>query len=163
MHSAIKRTFGSCTCVSRCVRKSGAECVKANEKLRTRIMRRIIVPPMMDPRGGRGCLKFITGPPVHRRRKSDYGNRFILTGARDPTKTRPALNPLWARIETPHLLATTDAFTATDYRSLGRERERKGGALLHAYETCHVLHRFITFHNVFRCTDHRDESRSFSF
>lgn len=64
------------------------------------------------------------GSSVPRSRKSDYRDRFILTGARDPTKTRPALNPLWARIETPHLLATTDAFTATDYRSfIERKRE----------------------------------------
>lgn len=80
-----------------------------------------------------------TGSLSGRASKSDYKNRFILTGARDPTKTRPALNPLSGRIETPHLLATTDAFTATDYRSLAHSLAHGRPFPPRAYATCHVL------------------------
>jgi len=133
---------GSGSCVSRCMRKSGATRTRqrkmqsrARGLLWPRIMRRDYDSRMMPARGT-GLFKVhnrLAGSSAPRPRKSDYGNRFILTGARDPTKTRPALNPLWARIETPHLLATTDAFTATDYRSLmerkrERERERRGSS-----------------------------------
>jgi hypothetical protein len=89
-------------------------------------------------------------------RKSDYKNRFILTGARDSTKTRTAFNPLSARIETPHLLATTDAFIATDYRSfIERKREKGSSPACMGPVTCFTRNRFITFHNVFRRTHFR--------
>lgn len=69
------------------------ERVKANRKAdiaaANEIMRRNYDAPLVDDLAT-GCLKFITGPASlsAAARKSDYKNRFILTGARDPTKTR---------------------------------------------------------------------------
>lgn len=79
-------------------------------------------------------------------RKSDYKNRFILTGARDPTKTRPALNPLSARIETPHLLATTDAFTATDYRSFIKKKRERAFSRVHVWDLSRATTRAKSFY-----------------
>lgn len=106
-----------------------------------------------------GCLKFITGPVVYRPRPVNPITRTDLFWLAHVTQQKrgPALNPLSARIETPHLLATTDAFTATDYRSFigGRRKRDRDFSYMGPVMCWNKRNRFITFHNVFRHTHFR--------
>lgn len=134
------------------------ERVGANRKADTRLQTKLCDETMIRrPSIATGCLKFITSSTVYQPRTVNPITRTDLFWLAHVTqqKRRPALNPLSAWIETPHLLTTTDAFTATDYHSfIRKERERNSSPV---YETCHVLrNHFITFHNVFERTHFRD-------
>lgn len=138
------------------------ERVEANRKADTRLQTKLCGETMMRCRPSTiatGCLKFITSPTVYQRRPVNPITRTDLFWLAHVTQQKrgPALNPLSVWIETPHLLTTTDAFTATDYHSfIRKERERKR-AFFCIYETCHVLqNHFISFHNVFQRTHFRD-------